>query len=163
MRRLLRRILVYGIKYDIHADLFSIATGIIKENYGDWYLEVKNTKEILAVMLEEKTKFEKALALGVKEVEKYAEITAKDAFYIYETFGLPWELLRELAPAKVKDLNKEFYEAEFKKHQEISRAGQEKKTQKNIAGFFIGRPHPIRNQKNRGAQMIRKHPQNFFI
>ena len=127
LRRLLRRILVYGIKYDIHADLFSIATGIIKENYGDWYLEVKNTKEILAVMLEEKTKFEKALALGVKEVEKYAEITAKDAFYIYETFGLPWELLRELVPAKVKDLDEKAWEEEFKKHQEISRAGLEKK------------------------------------
>ncbi len=127
LRRLLRRILVYGIKYDIHADLFPIAAEAIKENYGQWYTEVKNTTGILAVMSEEKSKFEKALALGVKEIEKYGEISAKDAFYIYETFGLPWELLKELAPAKVKNLDKEAFEAEFKNHQEISRAGSEKK------------------------------------
>ncbi|MBI3046501.1 MAG: alanine--tRNA ligase [Candidatus Harrisonbacteria bacterium] len=127
LRRLLRRILVYGIQYDIHADLFPMAVDFVKYNYGDWYPEIKNTKEILTVMLEEKTKFEKALALGVKEIEKYESISAKDAFYIYETFGLPWELLKELVPAKVKNLAKEAFEEEFKKHQEISRAGLEKK------------------------------------
>ena len=100
---------------------------MIKKEFGDWYPEVKNTKEIFGVMMEEKSKFEKALSLGVKEIEQYDVISAKDAFYIYETFGLPWELLKELVPAKVKDLNKEAFDAEFKKHQEISRAGSEKK------------------------------------
>jgi len=127
LRRLLRRILAYGITYDIHADLFPMAVDFVEDNYGDWYLEVKKTKEILEVLSEEKTKFEKALTLGVKEIEKYDSIAAKDAFYIYETFGLPWELLRELAPAKVKDLDQKAWEEELKKHQEISRAGLEKK------------------------------------
>lgn len=127
LRRLLRRILVYGIKYDIHAELFALATGVIKDAFGDAYPEVTKTKEILDVLMDEKTKFEKALALGVKEIEKYEVITAKDAFYIYESFGIPFELLQELVPVKVKDLKKEDLEAEMKKHQEISRAGSEKK------------------------------------
>ena len=127
LRRLLRRILVYSIKYEIHADLFPLAIEVIKRNFGDWYPEVKNAKEMLAVLTEEKTKFEKTLALGVKEIEKYSEISAKDAFYIYETFGLPWELLGDLVPAKVKNLDKRAFAEEFKKHQEISRAGLEKK------------------------------------
>jgi len=127
LRRLLRRILVYGIKYDIHADLFSVAVEAIKENYGQQYPEVTKTKEILDVLLDEKTKFEKALALGIKEIEKYDTITAKDAFYLYETFGLPWEILQELAPKKVKEITQKAFDQEFKKHQEISRAGVEKK------------------------------------
>ena len=127
LRRLLRRILVYGIKYDIHAELFTLSVGIVKDIFGAAYPEVKNTEEILAVLMDEKTKFEKALALGVKEIERYEVIFAKDAFYIYETFGLPFELLQELVPEKVKDLQKEDLEVEFKKHQEISRAGMEKK------------------------------------
>jgi alanyl-tRNA synthetase len=127
LRRLLRRILVYGIQYDIHADLFPIAVEFVKKHYGDWYPEVNRDKEILDVLLNEKTKFEKALALGVKEIEKYGTITAQDAFYIYETFGLPFELLSELAPQKVKNLDKKAFDEEFKKHQEISRAGAEKK------------------------------------
>ncbi|MDP3999172.1 MAG: alanine--tRNA ligase [bacterium] len=127
LRRLLRRILVYGIKYDIHADLFPIAVSFVKENYSEQYPEVSKNKEILDAMLDEKTKFEKALALGVKEIEKYGEITAQDAFYIYETFGLPFELLQELVPAKIKNLDKKAFDEEFRKHQEISRAGAEKK------------------------------------
>ncbi|MDD5547534.1 MAG: alanine--tRNA ligase [Candidatus Pacebacteria bacterium] len=127
LRRLLRRILVYGIKYDIHADLFTLAVEEISDKFGKSYPEVKNTKEILNVWLEEKSKFEKALANGLKEIENYKEITAKDAFYIYETFGLPFELLEELVPAKIKNINKADFDDEFKKHQEISRAGVEKK------------------------------------
>lgn len=127
LRRLLRRIMVYGIKYDIHADLFVLAVDVVKNLFAEVYPEVSRTKEITDVWMDEKTKFEKAIALGVKEVEKYETITAKDAFMIYETFGLPFELLQELVPAKVKDLKKEDMDAEMKKHQEISRAGQEKK------------------------------------
>lgn len=127
LRRLLRRILVYGIKYDIHADLFSLAASVIKDNFGHWYPEVENINEIIKVLLDEKTKFEKTLALGVREIERYQIIGAKDAFYLYETFGLPWEILSELAPNKIKDLDQKSWDEEFKKHQEVSRAGLEKK------------------------------------
>jgi len=127
LRRLLRRVLVYQIKYDIHAELFGLAVAVIKEVFGDFYPEVRRAEEILAVLLDEKTKFEKALALGVKEIGSYEKISAQDAFYIYETFGLPFELLKELVPDKVSGLNKEDFDFQFKKHQAISRAGSEKK------------------------------------
>ncbi|MBU6142013.1 alanine--tRNA ligase [Patescibacteria group bacterium] len=127
LRRLLRRILAYTIQYDIHADLFALAVPVVSGQFGDVYPEVRKTNEILAVLTEEKTKFERALALGMKEIERYETISAKDAFSLYETFGVPFELLQELAPAKVKGLKKEDLEEEIKKHQEISRAGAEKK------------------------------------
>jgi len=127
LRRLLRRVLVYGIQYDIHADLFPIATEVIAKEYGDIYSEVKTSKEILSVLMDEKTKFEKALANGLKTLEKYPTISATEAFYLYESFGLPWELLLELVPDKVKDVSKRDFDAAFRKHQEISRAGSEKK------------------------------------
>ncbi len=127
LRRLLRRILAYTIQYDIHADLFALAVPVISKQFGDTYPEVRRTDEILAVLTEEKTKFERALALGMKEIERYETISAKEAFSLYETFGVPFELLQELAPAKTKGLRKEDLEAEIKKHQEISRAGAEKK------------------------------------
>src|SRR3989344_2304317 len=127
LRRLLRRILVYGIQYDIHADLFPIATEVIAKEYGDIYSEVKTSKEILSVLMDEKTKFEKALANGLKTLKKSPTISATEAFYLYESFGLPWELLLELVPDKVKDVSKRDFDAAFRKHQEISRAGSEKK------------------------------------
>lgn len=127
LRRLIRRVMVYSIQNDIHADLFNLAVDMVPEIFVGQYPEIENKQIILTVLLEEKTKFEKAVASGVREIEKYNVITAKDAFYIYETFGLPFELLQELVPAKVKSVDRKDFDEEFKKHQEISRAGLEKK------------------------------------
>jgi alanyl-tRNA synthetase len=122
LRRLLRRILAYSVKYDIHADLFPESVEIIKEKFGEIYPEVKETKMILEVLEEEKQKFGEAVGRGIKEIEKYPEITGKDAFYLYETFGLPFELIKELAPkGSVRNLSKEDFDKEFEKHQQLSR------------------------------------------
>ena len=131
LRRLLRRILAYTIKYDIHADLFPASVEIIKEKFGEIYPEVKETKMILEVLEDEKQKFHEAIGRGIKEIEKYPKITGKDAFYLYETFGLPFELIKELAPKDaVKALSKGDFDKEFEKHQELSRTAS--------AGMFKG-------------------------
>lgn len=132
LRRLLRRIMAFQIKYDIHADLFPESVALIKEKFNVIYPELKETKVILEVMEDEKQKFQEVIGRGIKEIEKMSsrnqEISGKEAFYIYETFGLPYELIKELAPAEIiKNLLKEDFEFEFQKHQEISRAGAEKK------------------------------------
>lgn len=128
LRRLLRRILAYQVKYDIHADLFPESVEIIKNKFGGIYPELNNAKIILEVLEEEKLKFQEAVGKGIKELEKFKEITGKEAFYIYESFGIPFEFIVELAPKEaIKDLTKEDFDLEFKKHQDISRAGAEKK------------------------------------
>ncbi|MDI6717532.1 MAG: alanine--tRNA ligase [Patescibacteria group bacterium] len=132
LRRLLRRILAYQIVNDIHADLFAESVEIIKNNFGEFYPELNKTKEILNVLEEEKVKFEETIGRGIREIEKYKEsgkeISGSEAFYLYETFGLPFELIKELAPSKLTaNLNKADFDREFEKHQEISRAGAEKK------------------------------------
>lgn len=131
LRRLLRRILAYSIKYDIHVDLFPESVDFMKAKFGKFYPELDDTKIILAVLEEERLKFQEAIGRGLKEMEKYNVISAKEAFYLYETFGLPFELIKELAGQKIKNLNKGDFEKEFAKefegHQEISRAGAEKK------------------------------------
>lgn len=126
LRRLLRRILAYQVIYDIHADLFFELYGAVKEKFGRLYPEI-NDHRILEVLETERDKFQKAIAAGIKELAKYKQLTAQDAFYIYETFGLPFELIKELAPAAAEGLKIGDFEKEFKKHQEISRAGAEKK------------------------------------
>lgn len=126
LRRLLRRVLAYQTIYDIHGDLFSSAWETVKEKFGKSYPEVKDSR-ILEVMESERDKFEQAIASGLQELKKYKIIGAKEAFYIYETFGLPFELTKELAPDSTKGLSKSDFDKEFKKHQEVSRAGVEKK------------------------------------
>ncbi|MEE8131815.1 MAG: alanine--tRNA ligase [Candidatus Paceibacterota bacterium] len=128
LRRLLRRILAYKIKYDIHADLFPESVEVIKDKFEKIYPELKETEKILKVLEDERLKFQETIGRGMKEIEKHSVITGKEAFYLYETFGLPFELIKELAPDEIiKNLKKEDFDKEFEKHQKISRAGVEKK------------------------------------
>jgi alanyl-tRNA synthetase len=126
LRRLLRRTLAYQTIYDVHGDLMAAAWGEIKEKFGKFYPEIEDPR-ILEVMEAERDKFQKAIANGVNELKSYKVIEAKDAFYLYETFGLPPELLKELAPQARLNFSRSDFDKEFKKHQEVSRAGAEKK------------------------------------
>lgn len=128
LRRLIRRVLAYQEKYDIHADVFADSIQGIQKKFGAVYPALRNTKEILMVLEEESLKFQEAIARGIQEIQKYPAMTSKEAFYIFETFGLPLELIKELAGAeKAKHINEDEFRAQFEKHQEISRAGAEKK------------------------------------
>lgn len=54
-------------------------------------------------------------------------LSGKDAFDLYQTYGFPWELTKELAEAAGQQIDKAQFEEEFKKHQDLSRtasAGQ---------------------------------------
>ena len=126
LRRLLRRILAYQIQYDIHGDLFNLSYEANRNKFSHSYPEVKDPR-ILEVMQSEKDKFEKVIANGIAELKKFPKISGQEAFYLYESFGLPFELIKELAPEQTKELHLSEFEKEFKKHQEISRAGMERK------------------------------------
>ena len=126
LRRLLRRLLAYKIRYDIHANLFAVLIPLVRKQYGVFYPEVLNT-EIVRVMEEEQEKFERAVASGLVELKKHTILTASEAFSISSTFGLGFELMKDMAPDSLQGVNSKEFEAEFKKHQEISKAGSEKK------------------------------------
>ncbi len=126
LRRLLRRILAYQIQHDIHADIFAELFPLVQAKFGKFYAELMNP-EILAVMQEERKKFERVVADGIIELKKYNTLTAEKAFKIASTFGLGFELIKDMAPISAKDISRADFDKEFKKHQEISRAGSEKK------------------------------------
>mgnify|MGYP001616412718 CR=1 FL=1 len=54
-------------------------------------------------------------------------ISGKEAFNLFQTYGLTEEIISEVLAQYGKGYNKEEFNKEFQKHQEISRAGVEKK------------------------------------
>jgi len=133
LRRLLRRILAYLIKYDIHGDLFAEAVEIVKNKFGKVYPEVKEIKIILGVLEQEKQKFQEAIAEGIKTIDKInldgVQLTGQLAFNLFQTYGLPLEISQELAKEKSHNLKNDF-DKEFAKHQVLSRTAS--------AGMFKG-------------------------
>ncbi|KKU52922.1 MAG: hypothetical protein A3H69_00125 [Candidatus Sungbacteria bacterium RIFCSPLOWO2_02_FULL_47_9] len=130
LRRLMRRAFVYEHMYQIPPHVFDALVHDIVHEYGEFYPELlKHNDDIREEMKKEYDKFANTLKQGVKKLKEVKEdsITAESAFRLYESFGLPYEIIKELGGAKTASLTREAFDAEFKRHQEISRAGQEKK------------------------------------
>ncbi|MDP2945899.1 MAG: alanine--tRNA ligase [bacterium] len=142
LRRLLRRAIRYGRVLNLDKNFLIFLAQKVIEIYKEFYPELSIKKEdVLTVIQKEEEKFSKTLERGLKELEKiltdktnkiiYGEqgrtISGKDAFYLYESYGFPMELTRELAKEKEFDIDESGWETALKKHQEISRAGAEKK------------------------------------
>jgi len=128
LRRLIRRLVAYQRIHQLKENLLENLAEIIIQDYAQVYPELKdNSQRIKEEIIQEREKFSRALKGGIKHLNRLDKITAKEAFYLYETYGLPFELILELAPKKTKFLKREDFEAEFRKHQVISRAGREKK------------------------------------
>lgn len=132
LRRHIRRMLAFQIKYDVRINFVVELVPIVTNIYLQSYKDLKPSGDIIRVIEEERLRFESALRDGKLEIEKHKvsgeSINAKKAFFLYETLGIPFELIFELAPKELtKNLKKEDFDAEFAEHQKISRVGQEKK------------------------------------
>ena len=124
LRRLMRRIITQEY-LNQEVDLLKIINMVIKE-YSDIYPEL-NSKSIIPAFEAEKSKFAKTLKQGLKELDKLTNIDAQNAFKLYESFGLPFEVIKEIGGEKATNLKRESFEEEFKRHQDLSRAGAESK------------------------------------
>ncbi|MBZ9577771.1 alanine--tRNA ligase [Patescibacteria group bacterium] len=132
LRRILRRAIRYGKILKMPKNfLIPLAQKVI-EIYKEVYPEVKsNEADILTVIQNEEEKFEKTLERGLRKLEKLIsknkDISGEEAFDLYQSYGFPLELTEELAEEKGFKVDKTGFEKAIEKHQEISRAGREKK------------------------------------
>jgi len=136
LRRILRRAIRFGKLLDYsplttqYSFLIPLAQKVI-EIYQDIYPEIKSREaDILTVIQKEGEKFEKTLEKGLKEFGKISakgNIKGDEAFHLYDTYGFPLELTGELAKEKGLKVDVKGFEESFRRHQEISRAGVEKK------------------------------------
>jgi len=128
LRRVLRRIFFYMHSQGLQADTLEEMMKRVIQEYRNFYPELNKQKnEILEAQWVEYEQFAKTLKNGVKELEKMEKIDALGAFRLYESFGLPYEIIKEVGGKKAQTLTREAFDEAFKKHQEISRAGKEAK------------------------------------
>ncbi|OGD24846.1 hypothetical protein A2819_00540 [Candidatus Azambacteria bacterium RIFCSPHIGHO2_01_FULL_40_24] len=134
LRRLLRRAIRYGRVLNLDKNFLIPLSQKVIEMYKEFYPELsKKRDDIFTIIQKEEEKFSKTLKQGLKEFEKMLAVKAdrtisgNDAFYLYESYGFPMELTRELAKEKGFLIDESGWEIALKKHQEISRAGAEKK------------------------------------
>lgn len=133
LRRLLRRAMVMARLLNLQKTWLTALIGRVVAIYASPYTElVASSEKIFEVIEGEQKRFEGTLEKGLKQLEsriknQEARISGTDAFDLYQTYGFPWELTEELAISMGQKIDRTEFEAEFKKHQELSRtasAGQ---------------------------------------
>jgi len=140
LRRLLRRAMVYGKLLNLQHHWLKALIGKVVTNYAEAYPELIDRSEGVYKALEgEQEKFAKTLEKGLKEFEKVVKknngISGENVFNLYQTYGFPWELTKDLAEAAGYLLIGvgAGFEAELKKHQDLSRTSSAGKFKGGLA------------------------------
>ena len=130
LRRMLRRIIRYARLFGFRENYFHELVGSVIMIYKERYPELEEGK-IIPVIEEEKKKFGKSIGKGLREFDRMTEskkiISGTDAFLLYQSYGFPLEITKDLAREKEIKIDEAGFEEEARKHQEKSRAGAEKK------------------------------------
>ena len=131
LRRFIRRSIRHGRLLGIESDLCRPIAKVVIDLYEDDYPELKEKEKfIMNELLKEEERFRYTLEKGLREFEKIAkkgDISGKDAFLLFQSYGFPFEITRELASERGIKVDEEEFNKEFKKHQELSRKGAEQR------------------------------------
>lgn len=150
LRRFIRRAVNCARNIGFETKYFENILNMYVDRHGEDYSDIKRNREFaIGELNKEVEKFSKALEEGHKEfdkvingIEKHKEfakskgevvpniISGKACFRLYDTFGFPFELTKELASERGYEVDEEGYKKAFEEHQEKSRTAS--------AGTFKG-------------------------
>ena len=144
LRRLIRRAIREARKLGVRTPFTNELAAVVIEQYGPVYPELTGNRDaILEAFHQEEVQFGSTLERGLREFNKLVDavpehvqrkvISGRKAFFLYETYGFPLELTIEMARERGFEVDEKGFDKAYKKHQEASRAGAEKKFKGGLA------------------------------
>lgn len=132
LRRILRRAYRYGKILGIQKPFLNDAANVVIEKMGDVYPEIREKKQhIISTILAEENRFETTLDSGLSLLSDAIEkaksdnktvIPADTVFKLYDTYGFPADLTRDILEESGMTYSAEEYQKEIQHQQERSRA-----------------------------------------
>ena len=145
LRRLIRRAVLKGQRVLGFEDLFFHRTyeGVL-DAVGDHYKELTERKDvILETLKNEEALFRRTLASGYTMLEEHMkglkgnELLGDLVFKLYDTYGFPLEVTKEIAEERGITVDEFGYERALEEAQERSRTSQDRETVYGGAGVFV--------------------------
>ncbi|MCK4863020.1 MAG: alanine--tRNA ligase, partial [Dehalococcoidales bacterium] len=131
LRRLLRRAALFGRRLGLDKPFLSgLAETAIKQ-MSRVYPELQQMDFIEMVIHQEETRFDETLSTGLEiidsvlskaAVKKAKKVSGKDAFRLYDTYGFPVELTKEIVEKSGFSVDMDGFEREMEKQRERARA-----------------------------------------
>jgi len=140
LRRLLRRSIQYADKLNLEAGQLSenVAEAVIAKYQGLYPLLQENSDRIKKEIALEEERFRRTLRSGLKEFEKLVDlktvIDGPDCFRLFATYGMPIEMIEELALEKGLEVDRKGFDRAFRDHQNQSRTNSGGRFKGGLAG-----------------------------
>jgi alanyl-tRNA synthetase len=127
LRRLLRRAALFGLRLGLDEPFLAEIARTTITQMGHVYLELRTRQDFVTRIIDmEEARFDETLKTGLEIIEdvlaKKGEISGDDAFKLYDTYGFPIELTREIARERGIGIDMEGFEREMEKQRERARA-----------------------------------------
>jgi alanyl-tRNA synthetase len=133
-RMIIRRAYRFGGKIGLNQPFLSKVAEVVINTYGDFYPELKrNRKTILTSIKEEEEQFQRTLDRAITQLEFLLEnvnnsgqklLPGAEAGNLYTTFGMPFEITRDIARERGLDVDKPGYDQFMKEHSQVSGGGK---------------------------------------
>ncbi len=131
LRMILRRALRHGKILGMDLPFLYKLVDIVIDNYGEAYPDlVKNKAKIVDIIKKEEERFNKTLDRGYKLLDEFIsnkkDIDGESAFRLYDTYGFPLELTKEIAEENDLNVDEEGYKVSMQEQKERAKAATAK-------------------------------------
>ncbi|HEY7838579.1 MAG TPA: alanine--tRNA ligase [Terriglobales bacterium] len=165
LRKIVRRALRHGRALGIEAAFLHELTGVVADEMTDAYPELEESRaRVAAVVRGEEERFAQTLALALREMERLPlqlpgggqtpvsamstrtgaaagtalpQLAGSDVFRLYDTYGLPLDLLREIASERGFALDEAGFEREMEEQRRRARRSWKGGEQTSAAGVYL--------------------------
>ncbi len=126
LRRLVRRAMRFAKKIGINKPFLYTLVPVVVDKYKDFYPELAaKSNEISSILKSEEEKFIKTLSSGeiiLREmILNKKELSGKDAFRLYDTFGFPLDLTKDICHENDVKVDEEGFNKEMEEQKERAR------------------------------------------
>ncbi len=131
LRMILRRALRHGKILGMELPFLYKLVDVIVEHYGEAYPElVKNKQKVIDTIRKEEERFGKTLDRGYKMLDEFIDakkdIDGGSAFKLYDTYGFPFELTKEIADENGLKVDEDGFKAAMLEQKERAKAATAK-------------------------------------
>lgn len=131
LRMILRRALRHGKILGMELPFLYKLVDVVVDNYGEAYPDlVKNKSKIIDVIKKEEERFAKTLDRGYKMLEEFIsekkDIDGESAFKLYDTYGFPFELTKEIAEENGLGIDENGFKKAMQEQKDRAKAVAEK-------------------------------------
>jgi alanyl-tRNA synthetase len=145
LRRLLRRVVGQALQLAQTGPFIADIADTTIDVMGRFYPEVERRRtHILDVMRDEEDRFGLTLSRGLRSLDRVLEdrkdsklISGDVAFSFHDTYGVPFDLLNEIAGARGFKVDSDGFEREMEEQKERSRRGMEEQREMLPVGLGV--------------------------